>query len=411
MLLSQNFQVAIRALVANKMRSVLTMLGIVIGVGSVVALLAIGSGATSSITGSVQGVGSNLVFISPGKQSMNRNPTAGGSTAYLYLNDYQVIKAQTAGETKISPMVSSMYSVKSGNQTFDYSISGVTEDYLSIRAYTIASGRNINAADRNTQAQVTVLGSSAATDLFGTTNPLGKPIKINGVRFQVIGVLTSKGASGMQNGDSIILIPLETGYAKLFGTSFTNNGNKTVSTIMMSINDPKQVDTVMNKVEYLLRREHHLKASEDSDFSILSQKDMLSLLSTVSSTLTIFLGAIAGISLLVGGIGIMNIMLVSVTERTKEIGLRKAVGAKKSQILTQFLVETMTLSILGGIIGILFGMGIAWVVTALKLITAQVSINSILLAFGFSAAIGLFFGMYPAYRAAGLHPMDALRYE
>ena len=258
---------------------------------------------------------------------------------------------------------------------------------------------------------VAVIGSTVATDLFGGVNPVGKTIKINGVRFQVIGVLESKGSSGFMSSDSTVLIPLETGYAKLFGNVGSSDGKKTVSSISVSMNSADQVDPFMTKAEYLLRRSHNLSSTDDNDFSVMSSADMLSMLSTITDTLTIFLGAIAGISLLVGGIGIMNIMLVSVTERTKEIGLRKAVGARKDQILTQFLVETLTLSILGGILGILLGMGIAEIVTVLNLITAQVTVGSIALAFGFSVAIGLFFGIYPAYRAASLHPMVALRYE
>ena len=409
MLLSQNIQSALRALLANKMRSILTMLGIAIGVGAVIGLMALGNGAKAMITDQVQGVGSNLVSINPGGEAMTmRNPT-GGATDYLYLKDYDLLVSQMGNEARIAPLVRSAYPVKYGNETFPYSVSGVTEEYFDIYGYQVLYGRNLTKSDRDSQSLVAVIGSTVASDLFGTVDPIGKAIKINGVRFQVIGELEP--SSGMMGPDSTILIPLETGYTKLFGTAASNNGEKTVSSITLSVNDPENVNNIMNRAEYLLRREHNIKATEDSNFMIASQSDMLDMLSSITSTLTTFLGAIAAISLLVGGIGIMNIMLVSVTERTKEIGLRKAVGARKNQIVFQFLVEALTLSILGGFFGILFGYGIAGVAIALDLINAQVTLGNVLLAVGFSAGIGLFFGIYPAYRAANLHPMEALRYE
>lgn len=411
MLITQNFRVALRALLANKMRSLLTMLGIVIGVAAVVALLAIGNGATNSITSEVQGVGSNLVIITPGSQALSMRSAMSTNTTYLYLDDYKLIHAQTIDDARVSPTFQSAYPVKYGSDTFSYSISGVLEDYIDIRSFSISKGRELTGADNDTRAQVCVIGAEVASDLFGLINPVGKTIRINGVRFEVIGVLETKGSTGLENTDKTILIPLETGYAKLFGKNASNNGEKTISTILMSVNDPDKVESTMARADYLMRRQHEIQTGEENDFTIQSQNDMLDMLETVTTTLTIFLGAIATISLLVGGIGIMNIMLVSVTERTKEIGLRKAVGARKDQILIQFLIETMTLSILGGIIGILTGLGIAGLVSVLNLIEAQVTLDSILLAFTFSAIVGLFFGLYPAYRAAGLHPMEALRYE
>ncbi|HEX2995884.1 MAG TPA: FtsX-like permease family protein, partial [Anaerolineales bacterium] len=247
-------------------------------------------------------------------------------------------------------------------------------------------------------------------DLFGSLSPVGKLISINGIKFKVIGVLESKGA-GFGSADDAVLIPLQTGYSKVFGSTAMYNSKRIVNSIYVSVAAAEKMDTVSSQIEYVLRRSHDLKASDESDFNIMSQADLLETLNSVTQTLTIFLGAIAGISLLVGGIGIMNIMLVSVTERTKEIGLRKAVGATRNQILSQFLIETMTLSVLGGIIGILFGVTIALFFTLSGLITASVSAGSIVLAFTFAMAIGVFFGLYPAYRAANLHPMEALRYE
>jgi putative ABC transport system permease protein len=411
MLLRQNFQVALRALRANKMRSILTMLGIIIGVAAVVALLAIGEGATASITDQVAGAGSNLVFIRPGAQAMSMRNMSGGSTSFLYYKDYEMLASQFKLDAKISPLVQASYPVKYGNQTFTYSISAITPDYLEVRSYSVEKGRSFDPNGKDTDRQVAIIGSTVASDLFGPLSALGKDIKINGVRFEVIGLLESKGASGMEDSDSTIMIPLQVGYSRLVGDSASNNGEKTVNAIMISVNNSDRVNEVMTQADYLLRRAHKIKNLEDADFSIQSQNDMLSMLNTITATMTAFLGAIAAISLLVGGIGIMNIMLVSVTERTKEIGLRKAVGARKQQILMQFLVETMTLSVLGGLIGILLGTGIAGLVTVLNLIQAKVSLDSILLAFGFSAMIGLFFGLYPANRAASLHPIEALRYE
>jgi putative ABC transport system permease protein len=411
MLLKQNFQVALRALRANKMRSILTMLGIIIGVAAVVALLAIGQGATASITSEVSGVGSNLVFIRPGAEAMSMRNTSGVPTSFLYYKDYEILASQFDSLGKISPTLQASYPVKFGNQTFGYSVSAVTPDYLDIRSHSVELGRNFDPNGRDGDRQVAIIGSTVASDLFGSLSALGKEIKINGIRFEVIGVLESKGSSGMEDSDSTIVVPLEVGYARLFGDTASNNGEKTVNSIMISVTDSEKVDEVMTQADYLLRRSHKISNGDEADFSIQSQSDMLSMLNSITSTLTIFLGAVAAISLLVGGIGIMNIMLVSVTERTKEIGLRKAVGARKDQILMQFLVETMTLSILGGILGILFGVAIAWLVSVSGLIQSLVSIESILLAFGFSVMIGIFFGIYPANRAASLHPIEALRYE
>jgi putative ABC transport system permease protein len=256
-----------------------------------------------------------------------------------------------------------------------------------------------------------VLGSQTSEDLFGSLSPIGKTVSVNGIKFEVVGVLESKGSSGFGSSDDAVFIPLQTGYAKLFGSTATFNGRKTIDNIYISVETTEMMDTVSAQIEYMIRRSHKLAASDELDFNVQNQTDTLETLSSITGTLTAFLGAIAGISLLVGGIGIMNIMLVSVTERTKEIGLRKAVGATKNQILTQFLIETMTLSVLGGIMGILLGIGIASIVTLTGLITAVITADSILLAFFFSLAIGVFFGLYPAFRAANLHPMVALRYE
>ncbi len=413
MLLSENFKIALRALRANKLRSILTMLGIVIGVATVVALLSIGKGATASITNSIQSSGSNLLTVSPGRaQFCPGGEGASRQQSHLYYADYELLqKTLTDNVTAIAPSYQSSYIVKSGDQSLQVGVTGVTPDYQTVRTYQVADGRFITDGDNKSQAMVAVLGSQTATDLFGSLSPVGKAIAINGIKFDVIGVLVSKGSTGFASADDAIFIPLDTGYDKLYGSSANYNGKKTINNIIVSVKSPNLMNTVSAEIQFLLRRSHNLAATDQLDFNVLNQTDLLNTLSTVTQTLTIFLGAIAGISLLVGGIGIMNIMLVSVTERTREIGLRKAVGATRNQILLQFLIETVTLSLLGGIIGILLGVGIAKVFSVTGLIASVVTVGSILLAFIFALMIGLFFGLYPAFRAANLHPMEALRYE
>ncbi|HCK65866.1 MAG TPA: hypothetical protein DHW49_06350 [Anaerolineae bacterium] len=412
MLFSENFKIAIRALRANKLRSILTILGIVIGVATVVALLSIGKGATASITSQIQSGGSNLLTVSPGRMQTGF-PGVGQSQqpSYLYYEDYELLESNlTNNVSAIVPAVQSSYVVKFGDESFTATIVGVMEEQKDVRSLTVLDGRFITDGDNKSQALVVVLGNGIAEDLFGSLSPIGKTISINGIKFQVVGVLEAKGAS-IGSPDENIFIPIETGYLKLFGDSALHNGKKTINNILVSVESTDSMDTVSAQIEYMLRRSHDLKPSDESDFNVMNQSDTLETLNTVTQTLTIFLGAIAGISLLVGGIGIMNIMLVSVTERTKEIGLRKAVGATKNQILTQFLIETVTLSLLGGVVGILLGVGIASVFSATGLIASLITADSILLAFFFSLIIGVFFGLYPAFRAANLHPMVALRYE
>ena len=413
MLLSENFKIALRALLANKMRSILTMLGIVIGVATIVALLSIGKGATASITSEIQSSGSNLLTVSPGRSQFG--PGGDGASqqqSHLYYSDYELLaRGLEQNLTAIVPTYESSYIVKYGDESFSISVTGVTPEYQEVRSYDVDTGRFIADGDNKSQAKVAVLGSQTAEDLFGSLSPIGKTISVNGIKFEVVGVLESKGSSGFGSSDDAVFIPLDTGYDKVFGSTANYNGKKTVNNILVSVKTTDLMDTVSAQIEYMLRRAHKLTTAEELDFNVLSQTDTLDTLSSITNTLTIFLGAIAGISLLVGGIGIMNIMLVSVTERTKEIGLRKAVGATRNQILTQFLIETVTLSLLGGILGILLGVGIATFFSLTGLISSVITTDSILLAFFFTLAIGVFFGIYPAFRAANLHPMVALRYE
>jgi putative ABC transport system permease protein len=409
MLFSQNLRTALRGLTANKLRSSLTILGIVIGVAAVVALMAIGNGATSSITNRIQGSGSNLINIFSGRFQRN----GGGSAQFSFLTykDYLALKSGLTNVSAIAPTFQSSYTVKQGSQSLRSQVVGVTPDYFTVHNTTTDIGRPLDAGDSAAQSRVAVIGSQTSADLFQGLSPIGRIIKINGIPFTVVGVLKAQDTAGFENPNDTILIPLETGYTKLYGANAVQNNERVVSSISVSAASADAVNTVMSKAETILRVQHGLLPSETSDFTINSQTQLLSTLTSITTTLTIFLGSIAAISLLVGGIGIMNIMLVSVTERTREIGLRKAVGARKDHILFQFLVETITLSLIGGIIGILLGAAIAWAFTALGLITAVVSTSSVMLSFFFAVAIGLFFGLYPAYRAANLHPMEALRYE
>lgn len=405
-----NIRVALRALMANKLRSGLTILGIVIGVAAVVALLSIGRGATSNITSQVENMGTNLITVTA---SRSFRPGMGGASqeSTLFYKDYEAIASKVQNIRQISPYYSTMTQVASTNRTSNYSVIGVLPSYLDTNNLSMDQGRFITNDDNNSRNKVVVIGSTVATDLFEGLSAMGRTIKISNVSFEVIGVLTSKGTSGFMSGDSSILIPLKTGYARVFGSRAIYNGKYTLSGIYISADDPDATSTVITDVELVLRSQHKLGLNDDLTFSISSQEQMLSSLSSISNTMSIYLGAIAGISLIVGGIGIMNITLVSVTERTREIGLRKAVGAPQKAILFQFLVETMTLSLMGGILGALLGALIAWVFTFLGLITAKVTFDVILIAFSSSLVIGLFFGIYPAYQASKLRPIEALRYE
>jgi putative ABC transport system permease protein len=404
-----NVRVALRALLANKLRSALTVLGIVIGVAAVVALLGVGKGATASITDRVASMGSNLISISA---QMRFGPGGSSSSASLLYSDYEAIAENVDGIANITPVYSSSLTVNTSSRTSNYSVTGVTPNYLDVRSYEIDEGRFLTEEDYLSNKQVVVIGSTIAEDMFEGLDPLGRTLKIKSVEFTVIGVFKESGSSGgMSSGDDIIVVPLSTAYAKLFGSSAMSNGRQTLSTIYISAQNADLVDTIISDCELLLRSNHALTLSDDLPFSVSSQAAALETLSEVSSTMTAFLGAIAAISLLVGGIGIMNIELVSVTERTREIGLRKAVGATRKAILFQFLVETMTLAVLGGVLGIMVGSLIAGIFTWLGVITAKVTFDVISLAFFSAVLIGLFFGIYPAFQASKLRPIEALRYE
>jgi putative ABC transport system permease protein len=394
---------------ANKLRSALTMLGIVIGVGAVVALMALGTGATADITSQVQGAGANLVIVVPGRMERGGQRVQ----APLYYADYEALAKSVRNVAAIAPDFQSNATLIYNTETVNVSYNATVPAFAITRNYEVEYGRFISETDRRTKARVVVLGSQTTKDLFHGLNPLGRKVKINGVAFEVVGVLTAKGGSGPfgASADSLAILPLETAYSDLLGNSATRDGKLRLTDINLSATNSDTVNDVMVQAERLIRRQHKLKLTDELDVTIISQASILSILNTITATLTSFLGFIAAIALVVGGIGVMNIMLVSVTERTREIGLRKAVGAKRLNILAQFLVETVTLTLLGGVLGIGVGWLVAFIVRALNLIKAQVTPQAIMIAFAVTAVVGLLSGLYPAYRASRLNPIDALRYE
>ncbi len=413
--LTETFRIAFGSLGANKMRAGLTMLGVIIGVAAVIALLAVGQGASAAITAQVQSIGSNVLFIIPGSFQQNGVRSAVGSAATLTLEDANALLDSTCcpDVARVAPVFQANVQVVAGGNNTNTAVTGTTPDFQEVRNFHVGQGRFIDWRDDETLARVAVLGAATAKQLFENQDPIGKTIKINRVPFKVIGVMKEKGGTGMfgQNQDDVIFIPIRAAQTRLFGAqALTTNGQRRVSTIYASARSEERSDQAVSQITQELRQRHHIKFQQD-DFSVMSQKDLLGALSQITSILTIFLGSIAAISLLVGGIGIMNIMLVSVTERTREIGIRKAVGAKRRDILVQFLMEAIALSVSGGIVGILLGAGIAQLVNQTGVITTVIEAGAVLLAVGFSVGVGLFFGLYPAWRASALHPIEALRYE
>jgi len=410
--LFESIRVSFRALGANKLRSILTMLGIIIGVGAVIALLAVGQGAGAAITQQVQGIGSNLVFVFPGQVRQGGVPTGASNLtlADAYALDDTVCCPDIAG---VAPAYNRTVQATAGSNNTNTQVSGVTPTFERVRNFRAARGRFIDERDLDATARVAVLGADTAKALFPNADPIGQPIKINRVPFKVIGVMEEKGGTSFFGGnqDDVIFVPITTAQQRLFGSSAqTAQGAPRVSAILIQAASDKQLNSAMAQITQVLRRRHKIVNQQD-DFTKKKKKDILGALAQITDILTIFLASIAAISLLVGGIGIMNIMLVSVTERTREIGIRKAVGAKRRDILLQFLIEAVVMSVTGGSIGILFGVGIGALVNLTGLITTVISPASVTLAVGFSVAVGLFFGLYPAARAASLHPIDALRYE
>jgi putative ABC transport system permease protein len=404
-------RIAFASLLSNKVRSLLTMLGVIIGVASVVALLAIGSGATAAITSQIASNGTNLLTVMPGSPG-NRGPGFGGSAQTMTLADGQAIAALKLPVSGVAMQFGSSAQVVAPAADKNASVTGVNADYRVVNNLTLANGVFIDDGQVRGASPVAVLGANLAKDLFGNGQAVGQTIRVKGQALVVIGVLATKGSGGFGSVDDQALVPISVAQQRLFGARTPDGNGWRVSSIQVSVTNSKDIDSVQARITTLLRERHDLKADgSDDDFRFFNQAELLSSLTTVTTLLTAFLAAVAGISLLVGGIGIMNIMLVSVTERTREIGLRKAVGARSRDILTQFLVEALVISLAGGLIGLALGSGIALIVTLTGLLTATISAGAVALAVGFSLAVGLFFGIWPAQRAAKLNPIDALRHE
>jgi len=406
----ENIRNALGAIGSNKMRSALTMLGIIIGVASVVLMIAIGQGAQKSVTSRIQSLGTNLLVISPGSPNQTNVRFGGGGgggqgSSTLEETDIDAVRELVPGLAGLSPELNGRGQAIVGNLNSNTTLVGATPDYLEVRNATLAFGSFITQLDIDETNKVAVLGSQTLATLFpNNPSPLGEDIRIGNTIYTVIGSMTSKGQSGMGNQDDRIFLPLTTMQQRI-------TGSKVVSSINVSVTDSAAMETTQQIITAVLLNAHGITDVSKQDFTVLNQADAVETLNAVTQTFTLLLGGIAAISLLVGGIGVMNIMLVSVTERTREIGIRKAIGAKKRDILLQFLVESTVLSVLGGAIGTMISFAGSWIVKTYFAFDATINLSSVLLAFAFSVGVGIFFGMLPAWKAAKLRPIEALRYE
>jgi len=403
-----SLQIALKALRTNKMRSALTMLGIVIGVGAVVAMVAVGSGAKQRIEEQIASMGSNLLMIEAGSLSSGGFRLGAGTTATLTVGDAKAIETEIPGVKYVAPSIRGAAQVVYGNQNWSTGVIGTSPEMIDIRGWTLSSGRSFTEQELDGSAKVCVLGKTVADYLFGGIEPVDQIVRIKKMPFTVVGVLSRKGQTTWgQDQDDIIFVPLTTGQKHLFGEAFPG----TVRNISVQARGPDEVKEVEAQLKELLRQRHRIQPNQDDDFTVRNLAELMSSREESANVMSVLLGAIASISLIVGGIGIMNIMLVSVTERTREIGIRIAVGAKGRDILLQFLIESLVLSFLGGILGISLGVTGTLVLSSVTKWPVLFSIKAILLAFVFSGLVGVFFGFYPARKASLLNPIDALRYE
>ncbi|MEZ4542188.1 MAG: ABC transporter permease [Chloroflexota bacterium] len=416
MKLIENIRIALRGLSSNKLRAALTMLGILIGVAAVITLLSLGDGVTRFVADQFSGLGTNLVFILPEQGEPGPPGSDPLTESSMTLRDAELLSDVNLvpQAEAVAPVMFRQIELQYGGNLHSVLGRASTPNYAAINNLEIARGRAIDEADYNVRSRVIVLGPETAQALFpDDIDPLDQDVRVNGINFRVIGLLTEKGAAGIGGSqDDIALIPLTTAQERLFDARSSTSGEFLVDAVLIQAADDAAIDGVIIDASEVLRQSHNVAFRDDDDFQILTQGDFIQAFGAVTGVLTLFLGAIAGISLLVGGIGIMNIMLVSVTERTREIGLRKAVGARRRDILGQFLTEAVVLALLGGVLGIIIGsLGALAINLAVPQLDTTVTLNSVALAVGFSAAVGLFFGIYPASRAAGLHPIEALRFE
>lgn len=399
---------AIRSLKINKMRSILTSLGIIIGVSAVIIMLAVGTGASKKIAKDMESMGSNLLMIRSASATSGGVRMGFGTKPSLTLKDAEAIEKTARGVLAVAPYSSGTAQLTYGNQNWSTTIGGTTGDYLFIRNYEILSGRNFIQEDIKNNTKVAIIGNTVANELFGDVDPVNKTMRIGNVPFKIIALLKTKGQSGMgMDQDDLVFIPITTAQKKVFGTDFPGS----IKMINVKAQSDTSMKTAEEDIDEILTKRHNIGKNQDKDFEIRNLAEMQETIKSSARTMSILLGAIASVSLIVGGIGIMNIMLVSVTERTKEIGIRMAIGAKASDIRIQFLIESFLLSVIGGIIGVLIGVFGAKAIQIFSEMNVYISGFSIALSLGFSGAIGVLFGYYPAYKASLLNPIDALRYE
>ena len=405
---NSTFKIALRALWVNKMRSFLTMLGIIIGVGAVITMLAVGTGASEKIAEQIASVGSNLIMVIPGSITQGGIRMGSGSHSTLTKDDADAIEKECSAVSAVAPIVNTTAQAVYGNQNWATAIYGTSPGILLVKDCALVAGRNFVDQDIRSATKVCILGQTVVDNLFGGIDPIGQIVRIKKVPFTVIGILETKGQSIMgQDQDDVVYIPLTTAQKKIVGTSMPGM----VRSIMVKARSAEDMTLAERQVTELLRQKHRSGPNKEDDFTVRNLSQMMQVAEQSANVMTILLGAIASISLLIGGIGIMNIMLVSVTERTREIGIRMAIGAKTWDIRIQFIIEALTLSMIGGIFGITLGVTGSYILSAAAGWATIVSPLSIILAFGFSGLVGIFFGFYPAYKASLLNPIDALRYE